>query len=96
MQAGDLRFRPAPYAWLACRSAACRYGHEISSFFVGDEKRETEMTTLRNSVARGFFGWAFAVLSAANAAAAAVQGHRRPKDRDLRTLGINPADFPRI
>lgn len=54
------------------------------------------MTTLRNSVARGFFGWAFAVLSAANAAAAAVQGHRRPKDRDLRTLGINPADFPRI
>ena len=53
------------------------------------------MTTLRNSFALGFFGRAFAVMSAANAAAAAVEGHRRPKDRDLRTLGINPADFPR-
>ena len=52
------------------------------------------MTTLRNSFAQGFFGRAFAVLSAANAAAAAVEGHRRPKERDLRTLGINPADFP--
>ena len=53
------------------------------------------MTSLRNSFAQGFFGRAFAVLSAANAAAAAVEGHRRPKDRDLKILGINPADLPR-
>ena len=53
------------------------------------------MTTLRNSFAQGFFGRAFAVLSAANAAAAAVEGHRRPRERDLKTLGIDPAGFPR-
>ncbi|MFC3074286.1 hypothetical protein [Shinella pollutisoli] len=54
------------------------------------------MATLRTSFVTGFLGRAFAVLSAANAAAAAVEGHRRPKDRDLRTLGIDPADFPRV
>jgi hypothetical protein len=54
------------------------------------------MSTLRNSFKQGFFGRAFAVIGAASAAAAAVDGHRRPKDRDLRTLGINPADFPRV
>ena len=54
------------------------------------------MSTFRNSFAQGLFGRAFAVLSAANAAAAAVEGHRRPKDRDLKTLGINPVDFPRF
>ena len=54
------------------------------------------MSTLRNSFAQGFFGRAFAVLSAANAAAAAMEGHRRPRDRDQKTLGINPADFPRF
>jgi hypothetical protein len=61
-----------------------------------NRKVSNPMTPLRNSVAQGFFGRAFAVLSAANAAAAAVEGHRRPKERDLRTLGINPADFPRV
>jgi hypothetical protein len=60
------------------------------------QKASNPMTTLRNSFAQGFFGRAFAVLSAANAAAAAVEGHRRPKERDLKTLGINPADFPRV
>ena len=60
------------------------------------KKESKQMTTIRNSVAQGFFGRAFAVLSAAHAAAAAVEGHRRPKERDLRTLGINPADFPRV
>ena len=54
------------------------------------------MSTIRNSVAQGFFGRAFALLSAAHAAAAAVEGHRRPKARDLKTLGIDPADFPRL
>ncbi|AEG09066.1 hypothetical protein HR059_20640 (plasmid) [Sinorhizobium meliloti WSM1022] len=42
----------------------------------------------------GFIGRAFAVLGAATAAAAAVEGHRRPKAQDLRTLGIDPAAFP--
>ena len=42
----------------------------------------------------GFIGRAFAVLGAATAAAAAVEGHRRPKAQDLRTLGFDPAAFP--
>ncbi len=42
----------------------------------------------------GFLSRAFAVLSAATAAATAVEGHRRPRARDLRTLGIDPATFP--
>ena len=54
------------------------------------------MTDARKPFAPGFLGRAFAVLSAAGAAAAAVEGHRRPKERDLRTLGIDPADFPRL
>ncbi|WP_082910304.1 hypothetical protein [Sinorhizobium glycinis] len=44
----------------------------------------------------GFIGRAFAVLGAATAAAAAVEGHRRPSARDLHTLGINPANFPDV
>ena len=51
------------------------------------------MTANRKS-RMGFIGRAFAVLGAANAAAAAVEGHRRPNARDLRTLGIDPATFP--
>lgn len=43
--------------------------------------------------ARGFFGNAIAIFGAATAAAAAVEGHRRPRDRDLYTLGINPVNF---
>ncbi len=43
--------------------------------------------------ARGFFSNAFAIFGAASAAAAAVEGNRRPRDRDLQTLGINPANF---
>ncbi|SMC52408.1 hypothetical protein [Rhizobium sp. RU36D] len=53
------------------------------------------MSTLRKSASLGFFGRAFAVMSAATAAAAAVEGHRRPRDRDLKTLGIDPTEFPR-
>ncbi|MDX3927562.1 MAG: hypothetical protein QHC90_17360 [Shinella sp.] len=52
------------------------------------------MSANRTSGRRSFFGRAFAVLSAANAAAAAVESHRRPNDRDLHTLGIDPATFP--
>jgi len=42
---------------------------------------------------RGFFGNAMAMFGAATAVAAAVEGHRRPLDRDLHALGINPANF---
>lgn len=37
-----------------------------------------------------------ALLGAANASPAAVEGHRAPKARDLKTLGINPAAFQNI
>ncbi|WP_162241351.1 MULTISPECIES: hypothetical protein [unclassified Rhizobium] len=47
------------------------------------------MTTKRN-----IFGRAFAVIGAASAAAAAIEGGRRPQARDLNTLGIDPASFP--
>lgn len=50
------------------------------------------MSALRKTT-RGFLGNAIAVFGAATAAAAAVEGHRRPLDRDLRTLGINPESF---
>ena len=53
------------------------------------------MSSLRKSIQQGFLGRAFAVFGAASSAAAAVEGHRRPKDHHLKTLGINPADFPR-
>ncbi|WP_275786401.1 hypothetical protein [Pararhizobium gei] len=50
------------------------------------------MSALRNN-ARGFFGNAIAIFGAATVAAAAVEGHRRPMDRDLYTLGIDPRNF---
>ncbi|CAN7589330.1 hypothetical protein LJR251_004236 [Rhizobium rhizogenes] len=43
--------------------------------------------------ARNFFSDAIAIFSAASASAAAVEGSRRPRDRDLYTLGIDPANF---
>ncbi len=53
------------------------------------------MSSLRKSIQQGFLGRAIAVIGAASSAAAAVEGHRRPKDHHLKALGINPADFPR-
>lgn len=44
----------------------------------------------------GFIGSAFAVFGAARAVAAAVEGRRRPDARDLRTLGIDPENFPDV
>ncbi len=41
-------------------------------------------------------GTMFAVIGAAGAAAAALDGGRRPQDRDLRVLGIDPAGFDTI
>lgn len=45
------------------------------------------------SVRKGFFGRAIAVFGAASAVAAAVEGGRRPLDRDLHELGIDPVRF---
>ena len=41
-------------------------------------------------------GRLFALIGAATASAAAVEGHRRPKRADLERLGIDPASFDRI
>lgn len=38
-------------------------------------------------------GRAFAVLGAAISVSAAVENRRRPNNRDLQTLGIDPANF---
>ncbi|WP_200943829.1 MULTISPECIES: hypothetical protein [unclassified Rhizobium] len=45
------------------------------------------------SARKSFFGRAIAVFGAASAAAAAVEGGRRPRDRDLYELGIDPVRF---
>ena len=42
------------------------------------------------------FSRAFAVFGAAIAVSAAVEGHRKAKHSDLRTLGIDPKAFERI
>ncbi|MHA7967850.1 hypothetical protein [Rhizobium terricola] len=54
------------------------------------------MSVLTGSISNGFLGRAFAVISAAGAAAAAVEAHRAPRDRDLRTLGIDPQGFRQV
>lgn len=54
------------------------------------------MSALSKSIRNGFLGRAFAVVGAASAASAAVELHRRPSARDLKTLGIDPADFNRL
>ncbi|WP_088396235.1 hypothetical protein [Rhizobium esperanzae] len=54
------------------------------------------MSAIRNSVQTGFLGRAFAALSAANAVSAAVEAGRRPRARDLKELGIDPASFGRV
>ncbi|CAN7604358.1 MULTISPECIES: hypothetical protein [Neorhizobium] len=41
-------------------------------------------------------GRAFAVMSAAISVSAAVENHRRPSNRDLTTLGIDPKAFDRL
>lgn len=58
------------------------------------EKTKASKKMSTTTYHKGFIGRAFAVLGAASAAAAAVEGHRRPKASDLRTLGIDPASFP--
>lgn len=52
--------------------------------------------SFRQSIRDGFFGRAFAMIGAANAVSAAIESGRRPKSRDLQTLGINPSAFSRI
>jgi hypothetical protein len=96
MQAGNLvPGLHALHGWAEIPSVVLRRRKHHLTARKLKQKASNPMTSLRNSFAQGFFGRAFAVLSAANAAAAAVEGHRRPKDRDLKTLGINPTDLPR-
>jgi hypothetical protein len=45
---------------------------------------------------RGYLGNIFGIVGAAINASAAVEVRRTPKERDLRTLGIEPASFPNI
>ncbi|TCL69671.1 hypothetical protein [Rhizobium sp. BK251] len=52
--------------------------------------------SIRKSIQIGLLGRAFAVIGAANAVSAAVEAHRRPRARDLNTLGINPEAFDRV
>ncbi|MDK1374561.1 MULTISPECIES: hypothetical protein [unclassified Sinorhizobium] len=47
-------------------------------------------------VGRGLLGRTFAAIGAANAIASAIEDNRRPDDRDLRTLGIDPVTFPQF
>ncbi len=54
------------------------------------------MSVLTASISKGFLGRAFAVLGAASAAAAAVEARRAPRERDLRTLGIDPEGFRKV
>ncbi|MBX4962103.1 hypothetical protein [Rhizobium binae] len=54
------------------------------------------MSAIRSSIRTGFLGRAFAVIGAANAVSAAVEARRRPRARDLRELGINPASFDQV
>lgn len=45
---------------------------------------------------RNFFSNTWAIFWAATSAADAVEGRRRPNNRDLRLLGINPDQFDKI
>jgi hypothetical protein len=51
------------------------------------------MSSFRKSINAGFLGRAFAVIGAASAVSAAVEGKRRPRASDLKTLGIDPEFF---
>jgi hypothetical protein len=63
-------------------------------FQQNERKGEIIMTVQKKN--RGAFGRAFAVVSAAIAVSAAVENHRRPKSRDLNTLGIDPNAFDKL
>lgn len=67
-------------AHLVCREYKRRFLEKVTKMSI-------------HKTARGFFGNAISILGAATAVAAAVEGHRRPKDRDLLSLGIDPANF---
>lgn len=54
------------------------------------------MSVLNGNIRMGFLGRAIAVFGAASAAAAAVESNRAPRERDLRTLGIDPKAFKNV
>jgi hypothetical protein len=52
--------------------------------------------SIQTKTRTGRIGRAFAMVGAAISVAAAVENHRRPANRDLNALGIDPAAFDRI
>lgn len=62
---------------------------------ISDIEKEMKMSTNINRMRGGFIGRAIAVFGAAASASAAVEAGRKPKKRDLVTLGIDPAAFDR-
>lgn len=66
-------------------------------FLLSKPKRKvTKMSVLNGNIRMGFLGRAIAVFGAASAAAAAVESNRAPRERDLRTLGIDPKAFKNL
>ncbi len=54
------------------------------------------MSAFNSAFRKGFVGRAIGILASASAVASAVDSHRRPNSRQLRQLGIDPAQFGRI
>lgn len=54
------------------------------------------MSHIHTKKTSGYFGRVIAVLGASVAAAAAAEGGRQPRSRDLHTLGIDPEAFSKI
>jgi hypothetical protein len=52
--------------------------------------------SIQNNSRGNRFSRAFAIVGAAISASAAVENGRRPRNRDLNTLGIDPKAFDRI
>jgi len=58
---------------------------------IAQKQLEPVMTTRTSTIAE-----VFAIIGSAFAAAAAVDGGRRPRSRDLRNLGIDPEQYRAI
>lgn len=52
--------------------------------------------SIKNKTRGGAIGRAFAVMNAAISVSAAVESRRRPNNRDLQMLGIDPKAFDRF
>jgi hypothetical protein len=90
----------AIHAWQHCLYSSCENAssrpslkHQITALLKAKSRTRRSKMTVSTKPARNFISRALAVFGAAASAAAAVEGRRRPHERDLRTLGINPADL---